>query len=94
MSETEGWLSPVAEDDDVEGSRLAREVAGRAIRRLGLLEAVIMTAAAVLALLAGAVVAYLLTSVGWPFRTTWAVASILFFAVPALVTWLRDRDPP
>ena len=81
----------VRDDDDEEGSRITREIAGRAIRRLGLLEGAIMAAAAGLALLAGAVAAFLLAASGFPFRTTWAVASILFFTVPAVAIWVRDR---
>lgn len=81
-------------DDDEEGSRIAREVAGRAIRRLGLLEAAIMAAAVALSLLAGALVAFLLAASGLPFRATWAVASVLFFVIPALAIWLRDRRSP
>lgn len=72
--------------------RRAREVAGRAIRRLEVLEWVVLLMAALLALGAGAVVAALVgEATGLPFRPTWLVASILLFAVPAVGIHLRDR---
>ena len=75
-----------------EEQRRAREVAGRAIRRLNILEWVVVLLAAVLALAAGAVAAFLLAdAAGLPFRPTWAVASVLLFVIPAVGVWLRDR---
>ena len=81
-------------DDDRDGE-MVRLVTARAIRRLDLLEYAILGAAAVLALVAGALVAVLLAeTAGLPFRPTWAVAAVLFFVVPAGVAWWRDRGPP
>lgn len=70
----------------------AREVTERAIRRLNVLEWVVLVLAAVLALAAGAVTAFLLgEAAGLPYRPTWAVSSVVLFAIPAAVVWLRDR---
>jgi len=69
-----------------------RRVATRAIWRLNILEYVILGVAAGLALLAGAVAAFLLGSaLGLPFRPTWAVASLVLFAIPAAAAYLRER---
>lgn len=86
--------SPGREGDggkgDDEGARV-RAVTARAIRRLDMLEYAILAAAACLAILAGALVAWLLASVTtWGFRTIWLVASVLLFVVPAAVAWRRD----
>lgn len=88
-----GSPPPVARGpgEDEEGSRIAREVAGRAIRRLGIFEGVILVAAVGVALLAGAVVAFLVSPAGLPFRPTWTVASLVFLIVPAVLVWFRDR---
>jgi predicted lysophospholipase L1 biosynthesis ABC-type transport system permease subunit len=81
---------PRQTDEDV--SRAARTVTHRAVRRLGLLETMLILAAGVFALAAGAVTAFLLADVaGVPFRTTWIVASVLYFAVPALGVAVRGR---
>ena len=77
--------------DDAHASREVRKVAERAIRRLNVIEYVILGAAAVLALLAGALAALLLQPMGLPFRPTWAVASVAIFVVPAAVAYLRER---
>ncbi|MBW3535029.1 MAG: DUF2269 family protein [Gemmatimonadetes bacterium] len=75
-----------------EDERRAREVAERAIRRLNILEWVVLALAGVLALAAGALTAFLLgEAAGLPFRPTWAVASILLFVIPAAAIRLRDR---
>ena len=69
-----------------------RDVTRRAVRRLGLLESVLIVAAAVFALAAGAVAAFLVSQLsGLPFRPAWIVASILFFAVPAVGVAVRGR---
>jgi len=82
-------MSDVDRRDD---SELAREVAERAIRRLNLLEHLFLMVAAGAALLAGLLVAWLLSqSVEAPFRTTWAVSSLILFLLPAGVSWLRVR---
>ena len=76
----------------MEDHERAREVAGRAIRRLNILEHVVLVLAAVLALAAGAVAAFLLgEAAGLPFRPTWAVASVLLFVIPAAAVYVRDR---
>jgi hypothetical protein len=78
--------------DDAELSKEVRVVASRAIRRLSLLEFVILLIAAGLAMAAGAASALLLgASLGLPFRQTWFVASFIFFFVPALGSYLKER---
>lgn len=68
-----------------------QEVAARALRRLDALEYVILLAALVLALLGGALVAWILAStLGFPFRIGWAVASLLLFIVPGGTVYLRE----
>jgi len=72
-------------------ARITREVAGRAVRRLDVLEYFILLAAVILALLGGALVAWILgTEVGFPFRISWAVASLLLFIVPGGIVYLRE----
>ena len=81
---------------DYEGDRL-REVTARAIRRLDLLEYAIVGAAALLAVIAGGIVAFLVTAAtSYSFTTAWIAASLLFFVVPAgLARWSnRERPPP
>ena len=71
---------------------MVRQVMSRAIRRLNLLEAILLGAAAVAAVLGGWLAAYLgRGAFGWPFRTTWLAASILLFGVPGVVAWAMDR---
>lgn len=80
-----------AERDRAE-AQAAHEVASRAIRRLDILEAVMVGGGAVLALLGGAVVAGLLTGIaGLAFRTTWIVASLVLFVVPGTITIMLIR---
>lgn len=77
---------------DEEDTARSREVAERAIRRLGIVEWVALGGAVVLALVGGALIAFLLdVSLGLPFRVTWAVASLLIFLVPAAGIRWRDR---
>lgn len=77
-----------------EESAEIRRVAERAIRRLDMLEYVLLAATALLSLLGGALAAFLLGGLaGLPFRSTWAVASVLLFVVPAVATWHRNREP-
>lgn len=72
-------------------NKAVRKVADRAIRRLGVLEVLILAGAAVAALAGGALAAFLAASAfGWPFGPTWLVASLLFFVVPGLVAWARS----
>lgn len=69
----------------------ARRIADRAIKRLNILEYLILLAAVVLALLGGALVAWVLAeSVELPFRVTWAIASLLLFIIPGGSVYLRE----
>ena len=92
---SEGNMDEATSDpemDDGEVHRATREVTGRAIRRLAVLEVVFTVAAAGLSLVAGALVAYVTREpFGWPFRSTWIVASIVLFSIPAAIVWVRER---
>lgn len=71
--------------------REARETVHRAIRRLNVLEYVILTLVVLLSLAGGALLAFLASSlVGVPFRITWAVASVLIFVIPAAIVWGKE----
>ena len=74
-----------------------QEVAARAIRRLDILEGVMIAGGAVLALVGGALIAALLSGIaGLAFRTTWIVASLVLFVVPGAATIVmirRDARP-
>lgn len=75
-----------------ETARRAGEVARRAIRRLDVLEWVLIGAALFVAILGGAVVAWLLArSGGTAFRVTWMVSALLLFVVPGAVVILQGR---
>ena len=68
------------------------EVMERAIRRLGILEHLFIGLAALSALVAGALVAWLLgQAVGLPFRPTWAASAILLFIIPAGISYWKAR---
>lgn len=70
----------------------AREVTARAIRRLNILEYVILFFALVLALLGGALVAWVVSSsTELSFRWVWAGASLLLFVLPGALVYLRER---
>ncbi len=69
-----------------------RRMMETAIRRLNVLEYVILGVAMVLALLAGALTAWMVEGVaGAPFRLTWALSSLLFFVVPGWIVFRRER---
>lgn len=69
-----------------------RDVMERAIRRLNILEYVILGLAALLALLGGALVAWLLGEmVEIPFRLGWALASLFLFLVPGAIVYAREN---
>ena len=69
-----------------------RRMMEAAIRRLNALEYVILGIAMVLALLAGALAAWMVENLfGAPFRPTWAVSSLLFFIVPGWIVLRRER---
>ena len=68
------------------------EVAQRAIRRLDVLEWVILLAAALLASPGGAAVAWMLgPTSAWDFRSTWIGASLVLFVVPGTIAIVRSR---
>jgi predicted lysophospholipase L1 biosynthesis ABC-type transport system permease subunit len=78
--------------EEAKGSAQVRKVAARAVRRLNVLEYVILAAAAGFAMLAGALAALMLrTAFELPFRPTWIVASLTLFVVPATISYLRAR---
>ncbi|MEX2528009.1 MAG: hypothetical protein WEA09_10270 [Gemmatimonadota bacterium] len=64
----------------------------RAIRRLQTLETLILGAIVLVALVGGAVVAYLLhLTLELPFRTTWVVLSLLLFGIPGAWVVFKER---
>lgn len=70
---------------------LARVVMARAIRRLNILEYLILGAAAALATAAGAATAWVLSAtLDAPFRLSWLVSSILFFGIPGALVYGRE----
>ena len=70
-----------------------RRMMETAIRRLNVLEYVILGVAMALALLAGALAAWMVEGLtGAPFRLTWALSSLLFFVVPGWVVFRRERQ--
>jgi len=75
-----------------EAAELTRAVAQRAIRRLDILEWVIFFGGAVLATVAGWIIAWLLEGIaGWDFRATWIGASILLFVVPGTIAIIKIK---
>lgn len=82
-------MSDETRSDEAE---LARQVAARAIRRLNVLEHLFLLVAAGAALLAGAIVAWLLgQTLGTDFRLTWAISALLLFLAPAGLSVIRVR---
>lgn len=75
-------------DDPFAGTR--RDM-NRAIRRLDVLEWVLLAVIAALALGGGWVIAWLLADFGLPFQASWVMSAILLFAVPGAVVLLRER---
>jgi len=70
----------------------ARTATRRALWRLDMLEYGLLAFALLLALLGGALVAWVLeTVVSLPFRLTWAGVSLLLFIVPGLGVYLREH---
>ena len=64
----------------------------QAIKRLGVLEQLFLMIAAVTALIAGALVAWLVgQAFGTPYRPTWAVSSLALFLIPGGLSWWRVR---
>jgi len=71
---------------------VARVVAARAVRRLNVVEYLLIAAAGGLSLGAGAVAGFALEAVaGLPFRAMWAASSLLFFVIPGVVVFGRER---
>lgn len=70
----------------------AREAVSRAIKRLGVLETIIIGAAVIIALGGGWLGALLARGMfDLPFRTMWMVLSIVFFVVPAAISLGMER---
>jgi hypothetical protein len=77
---------------DAEEIEAARKVTERALRRLNILEYVILFLALILALLGGAVVAWVVSpATDLSFRWIWTGASFLFFVLPGGFVYLRER---
>ena len=77
---------------EAQRSRAAREVMDRAIRRLNILEVLILGGAVAAAIAGGWLTAWLaMNALGAPFRLTWFTASLLLFAVPGVLVWSRER---
>jgi predicted lysophospholipase L1 biosynthesis ABC-type transport system permease subunit len=75
-----------------DGFRGTREEMDRAIRRLNVLEYLILGVVILLALAGGAAVAFLLSAgTDLPFRATWAVLSFLLLVIPGVLVFGRDR---
>lgn len=73
-------------------NRHTRRMMATAIRRLNALEFVILGIAMVFAMVAGWISAWLLEIlVDAPFRISWSVTSLLFFAVPGAIVLRRER---
>lgn len=78
--------------EDAKRSHAAREAMDRAIRRLNLLEFIILGGAALAAVVGGWLTAWLArNALGAPFRFTWILASLLLFVVPGVLVWSRER---
>ena len=83
---------PRRRDPGEEETRVARAVMNRAIRRLNLLETILLGAAAIAALAGGWLAALLARSAfGFPFRTTWLVSSLLLFVIPGALAWTMEK---
>ncbi len=73
-------------------AQVVHEVAARAIRRLDILEWVLLAAAMILAIGGGAAVAWLIApTVDVGFRPIWMVMSVLLFVVPGVIAITRMR---
>ncbi len=77
---------------DPEEIEAALRVTERALRRLNILEYIILFLALALALLGGALVAWVVSSAtDLSFRWVWTCASFLLFVVPGGFVYLRER---
>jgi len=73
-------------------AQVVHEVAARAIRRLDMLEWVILAGAMALAIGGGAAVAWLIApTVEIGFRPIWMVMSVFLFVVPGVIGIMRMR---
>lgn len=83
---------PAAHEPDSADVEAVRAALNRAARRLNILELIVL-GAAIIASTAGGWLAALLAgrAFGFPFRTTWVVASLALFAIPALVAFLVEK---
>lgn len=72
--------------------REVRASLNRAVRRLNVLELILLGAAAIVALAGGWLAALLgAKAFGLPFRITWITASLAFFIIPALLALGIER---
>lgn len=77
---------------DREAARQAHQVTQRAIRRLDILEWVMVLAGVGVAILGGWVIAWIMAGAGdLDFRTTWIGASLLLFVVAGVTTIIQIR---
>ena len=89
MAEPDERGEALAKQTEAEAARTATR---RALWRLDMLEYGLLAFALLLALLGGALVAWVLqTVVSLPFRLTWAAVSLLLFIVPGLGVYLREH---
>jgi uncharacterized membrane protein len=83
-----------------DGTHRTRREMQRAIRRLNALEYVLLLGAALLAAGGGLVAAFFLNSeLGFPFRMSWFICSLLLFVLPGVTVLGREtlrsrRHPP
>jgi len=81
-------------------AREGREAVAWVLRRLDVLEFLILFLAAILALIGGALAAWVLGSaLDLPFRPVWGIASVLLFILPGGFVYLRElrkrgKSPP
>ena len=81
-----------AHDPDPADVQAVRAALKRATRRLNVLELIILCAAAIAALAGGWLAAFLAArAFDLAFGTTWVVASLALFLIPALAAFLVDR---
>ena len=85
-------MQPKGSRDEIEEkAEAAREAVTWVIRRLDVLEYLILFFALILAFAGGALVAWVLAPVlGFSFRAVWAVGSILLFILPGGFVYLRE----
>lgn len=83
---------PPSQKSGADDTRAARKVMARAMRRLNVLEWILLGAAAIASLVGGWLVALLArAALGLPFRATWMIASLLLFLCPGAMAWAAER---